>query len=133
MARLAPAPTAAIFMFIDSPPEQTVPAATDMTTDQEPLAHLWKDVPPMQLNIPSEVQEPVIAPEEAVVPVPVLVGAAGEVVALALEAAEEVSAVTVVWGVALGAVWDTTVAKTPPERLTDAVAVVAGGAAVEVV
>jgi hypothetical protein len=46
-----------------------VPAATDCTADHVPLAHCWKEVPPMQFHIPSVVHAPVNADPDPVVPV----------------------------------------------------------------
>lgn len=93
--------TAAMLKAMDWPPEQEVPPATGWATDHEPLAHCWKEVPPIQLNIPSLVQAPVRAPalEEEVLDVPALPDAGLE----AAEAAVD-TAVSVVMGVALGAV-----------------------------
>jgi hypothetical protein len=128
---LAPA-TAAMLKSMDWPPEQDVPAATGWTTDHAPLAHCWKEVPPMQLNMPSLVQGPLKAPAlEEVLEVP----EAGVVAAAdSTGAAAEEDAAMVVTGDALGAVWDSTVAKTPPGRSADVVAagVVAAGAAADV-
>ena len=67
-------------MAMDCPGVQEVPAATDWTTDQLPLAHCWKEFPPMQFHIPSVVQAPVSAEPEPVVPV--LAGAEAEAAAL---------------------------------------------------
>lgn len=41
-----------------------VPEAMACTTDQEPLAHCWNELPPTQLNTPSVVQGPDCAPPE---------------------------------------------------------------------
>lgn len=79
-------PMAVMLMFSVSPAEQVVPAASCWTTDHVPLAHCWKEVPPMQFHSPSVVQaEPaVIAVPDPVVPV--LAGADDETGAGALDA-----------------------------------------------
>lgn len=84
---------------MDWPPEQDVPAATGWATDHEPLAHCWKEVPPIQLNMPSLVQAPVRAPPLDVLDVPELLDAGVEAAEAAVDAAA-----SVVMGVALGAV-----------------------------
>lgn len=97
--------TAAMARLIDCPAVHVVPAATLCTTDHWPLPHCWKDVPPMQLNMPSEVHAPVKAPElDVVVEEPVLAG----------DGDEDAAAGKVVSTEALGAVCERTVAKTPP-------------------
>jgi hypothetical protein len=110
---------------------QLVPAASGITTDQVPLAHCWYEVPPTQLNIPSDVHA---VPAVTAVPeplVPVLAAGAADVAdgvapeAAAVEAtwAETTEAVVVpAAGAVVGTVW-----KTPPEA---AGAVVAAGEAV---
>ena len=52
----------AILKFIVCPLAHVVPAATGWTADHMPLAHCWKEVPPMQFHMPSEVQAPVSPP-----------------------------------------------------------------------
>lgn len=86
-----------------------VPAATGWTTDHAPLAHCWNDVPPMQLNIPSEVQGPESPPE---LELPVLLEGESAPVAAAVATGE--AAGVDVSPVALAAAGDTTVANTPP-------------------
>jgi hypothetical protein len=116
-----------MFRFADWPASHVVPAATDWTTDHVPLAHCWKEVPPMQLNMPSLVHAPVRAPEleeeelDVPVPVPAAAAVAEETGAEATGAGAD--AAIVVSTEALGAVWDTTVANTPPARSADVVAV----------
>lgn len=63
---------------MEKPGVQTVPAATDWTADQVPLAHCWKEVPLMQLKSPAVVQAVpgVMADDD-----PVPVGAAADAVA----------------------------------------------------
>ncbi len=51
-----------------------VPADTSITADHCPLAHRWKDVPPMQFHSPSVVQA---VPTAIAVPVPVVPVLAG--------------------------------------------------------
>lgn len=65
-------PLALMSMDADCPAVQVVPAATCMIADQAPLAHCWKEVPPMQFHSPSVVQglPAVWAPTAPVVPVP---------------------------------------------------------------
>jgi hypothetical protein len=113
---------------------QLVPAASGITTDQVPLAHCWYEVPPTQLNIPSDVHA---VPAVTAVPEPVVLvlvaGAAADVAdgvtteAAAVEATETETAgaavVVPAAGDAVGTVW-----KTPPET---AEAVVAAGETVE--
>jgi hypothetical protein len=88
---------------IDWPPEQDVPAATGWATDHEPLAHCWKEVPPIQLNMPSLVQAPLRAPALEVLDVPELLDAGVGAAEAAVDAAVDAAA-SVVMGVALGAV-----------------------------
>jgi len=113
--------------FIDWPAVQTVPAATLWTTDQEPEAHCWKLVPPMQLNMPSEVQGPVCAP--AVLVVPVDAGVEAEVVAAGVGTGTALGEIpgevefpdTMGAGAtAVGEAAEPVVAKTPPGRLAAA-------------
>ena len=71
---------------------QVVPAATCWTTDQAPLAHCWKDVPPMQFHMPSVVQA---VPAAIAVPepeVPVLAGVDAELAEVAATGAAELAA-----------------------------------------
>lgn len=63
---------------VDCPAVQVVPPATGWTADQTPLAHCWKEVPPMQFHIPSVVQAVPAAMADPVPVVPVLAGDAAE-------------------------------------------------------
>jgi len=127
-----------MLMLVDSPEVQLVPAASSCTTDQVPLAHCWKEVPPTQFHSPSVVQAvpAAMAEPDPLVPVlvPVLAGvdevatgveATGTLDSTGLEAAaalETVANVALVAEEATGeAVAKTaeldgeTVMKTPPE------------------
>lgn len=73
MSRLRVA-AAAMSMSLDCPGVHEVPAASGWTTDQVPLAHCWKELPLMQLHIPSVEQAPVRASPGPELEVPVLSG-----------------------------------------------------------
>lgn len=107
-------------MDADCPAVQVVPAATCMIADQAPLAHCWKEVPPMQFHSPSVVQglPAVWAPTAPLVPV--LAGGAAEATDEAadadpFDAAGAAEGAAVADGDALLAA-EETVAKTPPGR-----------------
>lgn len=124
-------------MDADCPAVQVVPAATGMIADQVPLAHCWKEVPPMQFHSPSLVQglPAVWAPTVPVVPV--LAGGAAEATDEAagadpFDAAGAAEGAAVADGDASLAA-EETVAKTPPgtaagEEEAGAVADVTAGA-----
>ena len=103
-----------------------VPEAMGWTMDQEPLAHCWNELPPIQFHSPSVVQGPVSAPLEDVEPEeddPVDAGAA-ELATGAEEATEGAATDDAgcedATGAEVGAVLDpedARVMKTPPELL----------------
>lgn len=116
-------------MSIDWPGVQVVPAATSIMTLQVPLAHCWNAVPPTQLNMPSEVQAPVSAPDEVDdEPVPLAAGAADVLEAEEMATVEEAAAgeAEALETSGLGETAevaddaDPVVAKTPPERVAEA-------------
>lgn len=110
----------------DTPGVHDVPAAIAIGTLQLPLAHRWKDVPPMQFHAPSSVQAPdsVLPPplDPLPVPLPVAVpvpaGAAADVVPADAAGTVDVARVVAAAVSEVAAVppppWD--VRKTPPER-----------------
>jgi hypothetical protein len=53
----------------DCPALQLVPGDISPATDHVPLAHCWKEVPPIQFHMPGVVQGPLKAPPEPVLPV----------------------------------------------------------------
>jgi len=123
-------------MLVVSPAVQLVPAASCCTTDQVPLAHCWKEVPPIQFHIPSVVQAvpAAMAEPDPLVPVLVPVLAGVEEDATGVEAIDATGAaletgatVAIVADEATGeaaAVADAaedgaTVTKTPPEAAGD--------------
>lgn len=83
----------------------------DSTADHIPLAHCWKDEPPMQFHIPSVEQAVPTAKAVSVTVVPVLEEPAAEATELALGEAAEVATAGIV---ELAFADDATVAKTPP-------------------
>ena len=129
LENLTPLFPAVILRVALSPAVQTVPWAIGCTADQAPLAHCWKELPPIQFHSPSVVQAPVKAPAVDVVGDVVPDGAAAGAEEASGAAADDADGAELATGVAttddddaaLGelpvpAPW----ANTPPELLGEA-------------